>query len=160
MIYLPAFTRKINQIKVNILVPWILKGIIAIVIIIIVIVPVFLLAVMKIHCLPNKRKAKMQRFGKFPDLLFLPYSWKWKITLNERKLILEIHPFPLNHDCDKHYHFVAAWTSFWRAFSWPQLCPNTYTESLIHLSNEKRAPSCLEYIWDYTTQLNADYNKH
>ncbi len=24
---------------------------------------------------------------------FLPQSWQWKITLNERKLILEIHPF-------------------------------------------------------------------
>ena len=27
------------------------------------------------------------------------------------------------------------------------------------LSNEKRAPSCLGYIGDYTTQLYGDYNK-
>ena len=28
------------------------------------------------------------------------------------------------------------------------------------MSNEKRAPGCLGYIGDYTTQVYLDYNKH
>ena len=32
-------------------------------------------------------------------------------------------------------------------------------DAILWLSNEKRAPGCLGYIGDYTTQLCGDYNK-
>ena len=60
------------------------------------------------------------------------------------------------------YNFIQFFTWVWNfgeECEVPSLVSSVGYESIVQMSNEKKAPGCLGSIGDYTTQLNGENNK-